>query len=62
MSSDTIFTDYEIQAFVDGELPAEDEKAVRTLIENNEDAQQRYKELKAQKMALKRWWVTKVKH
>lgn len=62
MSSETVFTDYEIQALLDGALPAEQEKAVRELIENNEDARNRYQQLKAQKMALKRWWITKVKH
>ncbi len=62
MSSETVFTDYEIQALLDGALAPEEEKAVRELIETNEDARNRYKQLKAQKMALKRWWVSQVKH
>lgn len=52
----SMITDYDIQAYVDGELNKDDEKRIRHFIERNPSAMRRYKQLCQQKRALKNWW------
>lgn len=52
-------TDHDIQALIDNELDAEEEKFVRELIKKNIYAQKRYEELKKQKNLIQMWWSKK---
>ena len=52
-------TDHDIQALIDNELDAEEEKFVRELIKKNIYAQKRYEELKQQKNLIQMWWSKK---
>ena len=58
MSTNKI-TDYDIQALIDNELEWEDQKNVLDHIENDLEASKRYKELKAQKELINRWYRSK---
>lgn len=50
------FTDYDIQALIDGELPPEQEKEVRTFILMDSVAKEKYIKWKQQKEQLRNWW------
>jgi len=49
--------DYDIQAYVDGELEKEDKKRIWRFIAANPSAMRRYKQLCEQKEALRNWWT-----
>lgn len=49
-------TDYDLQAYVDGELDHERLKYVREQIKENFRLKKRYDELLRQKKHLKNWW------
>ena len=49
-------TDADIQALIDNELDRENEKRVRSCLEKNRKAQERYETLKHQKDLIKLWW------
>lgn len=49
-------TDYDIQAFVDGELDHERAKYVREQIRQNSKLKKRYSDLLSQQKHLKSWW------
>jgi anti-sigma factor RsiW len=50
------FTDLDLQAFVDGELTAEEEKCLEVLLLADPVLRKRCKDLLAQKDLLKKWW------
>ena len=52
----TIFSDLELQALVDGALPPDQQILLMTRIENSPDALQQLQLLKDQKELLRRWW------
>lgn len=49
-------SDDDIQALVDNELPWDQEKTLRSLIEHDPAADKRYKELLHQKILLRLWY------
>ena len=55
-------TDFDIQAYIDDELEAEDAHRIGEFIENNKWARQRYLELVRQNQILLQWWSTTKKH
>lgn len=55
MSTD-VFTDFDIQAYIDNELDHEDAKRVQHYIDANPQAARRYEELRKQKKILQLWW------
>lgn len=52
-------TDMDIQALIDNELDHDSEKRVRSCLQNNSKAKERYETLKHQKELLKLWWRQK---
>lgn len=52
-------TDTDIQALIDNELDHESEQRVRTCLNQNRKAKERYETLKQQKELLKLWWKQK---
>lgn len=54
--------DLDIQALVDNQLGWEDEKRVRSRIEQDPKARDRFEMLKQQKMLIRDWWQAKKSH
>jgi hypothetical protein len=54
--TDSIITDYDIQALVDNQLSWEEEKLVRQHILASSQAKERYDELIRQRKVLQHWW------
>lgn len=52
---DKLVTDFDLQAFVDGELGVEEAKRIRKYIQNDKAAARRYNELLSQRELLGQW-------
>jgi anti-sigma factor RsiW len=53
------FSNYDLQAFIDGELDGGGERRMKKLIAENPEIKERYQELIRQRHLLKCWWSTK---
>lgn len=51
-----IITDWDIQAYLDNELPWEEQKAVIKALEGDSDLRQLYNDYRRQKALLQEWW------
>lgn len=54
-----IITDWDIQAYLDNELPWEDQKAVLKALERDLELRRRFSEFRRQKDLLQAWWNEK---
>ena len=52
-----MITDWDIQAYLDNELPTKEQDAITRALQHDADMRRRYNELQRQKDLLKKWWV-----
>ncbi len=51
-----IITDWDIQAYLDNELPWEEQKLILKALETDTELRQRFNEFRRQKSLLQLWW------
>ncbi|MCD8497026.1 MAG: hypothetical protein LRZ85_02435 [Alphaproteobacteria bacterium] len=61
MNSRHFVNDYTLQAFIDNELGPAERHQVSEYIKSNEDVNNRYQQILAQKRLLQQWWQRKMR-
>lgn len=49
-------TDWDLQAYLDNELPWEEQKTILKALENDPHLRQRFNDFRRQKELLQKWW------
>lgn len=56
MMTEELVSDWDIQAYIDNELPPDKEREILACLTRDADLRERYKALERQKALLRLWW------